>query len=199
MKFKHDNLLSNFAFEFHLRHYTPAECCQYQRHIRDVTYIACDHTREVVTSRKLLKLADNCREVTTADNVFDANQRYKIKTGGTNRGKLINNAGEGVYAGVLNSYNDMPVDMQTGKMCVFLQATKPAPKVGIHLAGIRARGHKESPFMNCYSKKGAASYSYVDVNYAKGDDLMNIPLTYDYFDYTGDNYVKVGRWRLNPI
>ena len=38
--------------------------------------------------------------------------------------------------------------------------------MGIHLAGIRANG-QESAFMNCYSKKGASSYAYIDVNYAK--------------------------------
>jgi len=175
---------------------TPAECCQDQRQIRNVKYLSCDHTR---ASRKLLGgddgaghlNLDHCREVMQPDNVYDANLRYKIKSGVyPNRMKFIKDD-KGSYAGVLDSYNDMPVDLQTGKMCVFLQSTKPQPKVGIHLAGIRAKGDsQESPYMNCYSKKGAASYSYVDVNYAKGDEYLSMPLTYDYFDYMGDSYIK---------
>ena len=176
---------------------TPAECCQDQRHIRDVKYLSCDSTRGggaaaagagAAAARRLLggKDVSDCREVMQPDNVFDANLQYKIKAGGY-QNRMKN--GEGLYAGVLDSYNDVPVDLQTGKMCVFLQASKPAPNIGIHLAGIRAAG-QESPFINCYSRKGAASYSYVDVNYAKADDLTGMTLTYDYFDYVGDNYVK---------
>jgi hypothetical protein len=132
---------------------------------------------------------DHCTEVIQPDNVYDANLRYK-STGQQNRVKFIKD-GEGLYAGVLDTYSDMPVDLQTGKMCVFLQSSKPQPKIGIHLAGIRAKGDsQQSPYMNCYSKKGAASYSYVDVNYAKGDDILSMPLTYDYFDYMGDSYIK---------
>ena len=104
---------------------TPAECCQDQRHIRNVKYLSCDVAR---ASRKLLggnaasdPNMDHCREVEQPDNVFDTNLRYKISSSGyKNRMKFIKN-GKGLYAGVLDTYNDMPVDLQTGKMCVFLQ------------------------------------------------------------------------------
>jgi hypothetical protein len=58
--------------------------------------------------------------VIQSDNVFDANLRY-IYAGKENRIKTLKD-GEGSYAGYLDSYDDMPVDLQTGKMCVFIQA-----------------------------------------------------------------------------
>ena len=178
----------------------PEQCCQAQRHIRDVKYLLCDPSKKVQQfnryGRKLQFAAVNpteglnshCREVTQPDNLFDANLKEKLMHDGF-RNRMKHFASKSGYAGALDAYDNIPVDLQPGKMCVFLQINKPPPKIGIHLAGVKAVG-QESPFMNCYSKKGANSMSYIDVNYAKGDDILNMPLIYDYFDYTGDGYVK---------